>query len=97
MHVNLNPILIGLFLILWQDLCARDTSFPLPDYITNEYPFNMVGIVTSGDPYLGERIFIGSGVAINRNAVLTAAHVFFTQRLSAGTRALSCGTSGILR
>ena len=79
MYVNLNPILIGLFLILWQGLHARDTSFPLPDYITNEYPFNMVGIVTSGDPYLGETS-TGSGVAIKRNTVLTAAHVFFNAK-----------------
>ena len=53
-----------------QCLYAHDGAFPLPSDKINEYPFNMVGKVSSER---GE----GSGVAISQKVVLSAAHAFF--------------------
>ena len=53
-----------------QCLYAHNGSFPLPSDKINEYPFNMVGKVSSRD-------FFGSGTAISQKVVLSAAHVFF--------------------
>ena len=56
-----------------QCLYAHDVSFPLPSDKINEYPFNMVGKVSSGRK-------IGSGVAISQKVVLSAAHSFFNYK-----------------
>ncbi len=59
----------------FQCLYAYDASFPLPSDKINEYPFNMVGKVSSGD------IFSGSGTAISQKVVLAAAHSFFDEEI----------------
>ena len=61
---------IAIMLSSFQCLYAHDASFPLPSDKINEYPFNMVGKVSSRD-------FVGSGTAISQKVVLSAAHVFF--------------------
>ena len=56
-----------------QCLYARRGSTPLPGYKVNEYPFNMVGKVSTGGS------FSGSGTAISQKIVLAAAHSFFNE------------------
>ena len=65
----------ALMLSSFQCLYAYDASFPLPSDKINEYPFNMVGKVSSGD------IFSGSGTAISQKVVLAAAHSFFDEEI----------------
>ncbi len=48
------------------------TPTPLPSYKVNEYPFNVVGQVSSP---LGR----GSGTAISQKVILSCAHVFFNE------------------
>ena len=64
----------ALILSSFQFLYAHDASFPLPSDKINEYPFNMVGIVSS-------REWWGSGTAISQKVVLSAAHVFFNEEI----------------
>ncbi len=62
-----------------QCLYAHNASFPLPSNKINEYPFNMVGKVSSGD--IGEDyIWVGSGTAISQKIVLSCGHVFFDEK-----------------
>ena len=65
----------ALMLSSLQCLYAHDAAFPLPSNKINEYPFNMVGKVSSGD------IFSGSGTAISQKVVLAAAHSFFDEEI----------------
>ena len=62
----------ALMLSSFQCLYAHDVPFPLPSDKINEYPFNMVGKVSSGKSS-------GSGTAISQKVVLSAAHVFFNE------------------
>ena len=65
----------------FQCLYAHNASFPLPSDKINEYPFNMVGKVSSGD--VGEDYtWEGSGTAISEKVVLSVAHVFFDEKRS---------------
>ena len=71
----------ALMLSSFQCLYAHNASFPLPSDKINEFPFNMVGMVSSGD--IGEDyIWTGSGTAISEKVVLSAAHVFFDEKRS---------------
>ena len=63
----------ALMLSSLQCLYAHNASFPLPSDKINEYPFNTVGIVSSGEWW-------GSGTAISEKVVLSAAHVFFDEK-----------------
>ena len=66
-------VMTALMLSSVQCLYAQHrTPTPLPSYKVNEYPFNMVGQVSSP---LGR----GSGTAISQKVVLSCAHVFFNE------------------
>ncbi len=65
----------ALMLSSFQCLYAHDAAFPLPSNKINEYPFNMVGKVSSEKGR-------GSGTAISQKVVLSAAHVFFDDEIS---------------
>ena len=64
----------ALMLSSFQCLYAHNASFPLPRDKINEYPFNMVGRVSSEKGW-------GSGTAISQKVVLSAAHVFFDDEI----------------
>ncbi len=70
LHKHILFAVIAIILSSIQCLYAHNAAFPLPNDKIDEYPFNMVGKVSSGD-------FVGSGVAISQKVVLSAAHVFF--------------------
>ena len=74
-------VVTALMLSSFQCLYAHNAAFPLPSDKINEYPFNMVGMVSSGD--IGEGYFwSGSGTAISQKVVLSCAHVFFDNEKS---------------
>ena len=70
----ISCLVLSVGLIGFQCLYAHDEAFPLPSGKINEYPFNMVGKIASGD------LFSGSGTAISQKVVLAAAHSFFDKK-----------------
>ena len=67
----------ALMLSSFQCLYAHDVPFPLPSDKINEYPFNMVGMVSAGGPDKDGRRYAGSGTAISQKVVLSALHVVY--------------------
>ncbi len=63
----------AIMLSSFQCLYAHNGSIPLPSDKINEYPFNIVGKVASGE------FDAGSGTAISQKVVLGAAHSFFRE------------------
>lgn len=69
--------IIILFLLLSYSACADiKGSHPIPDSAIELYPYNTVGVVSNDSGWMG------SGTAVGKRTVITAAHVFYDDEMN---------------